>query len=148
LGSAILNWALQENIGLANFISVGNEADLTSTDFVDALGNDERIGVIGLYVEGVKDGEKFVKVCRRVARKKPIVVLKSGTTEVGVRAVLSHTGSLAGSDTAFTAACRKAGIIRARFWKSFSILSGDLAPSLLLWGKVSWFLQMEAAPVY
>jgi len=125
LGSAILNWALQENIGLANFISVGNEADLTSTDFVDALGNDERIGVIGLYVEGVKDGEKFVKVCRRVARKKPIVVLKSGTTEVGVRAVLSHTGSLAGSDTAFTAACRKAGIIRARILEElFDLVRG------------------------
>jgi acetyltransferase len=113
LGSAILNWALQENIGLANFISVGNEADLTSTDFIDALGKDERVRVLGLYVEGVKDGERFMDVCRRVARRKPIVALKSGTTEVGVRAVLSHTGSLAGSDAAFTAACRKAGLIRA-----------------------------------
>jgi len=113
LGSAILNWALQENIGLSSFISVGNEADLTSTDFIDALGDAESVKAVGLYVEGVKDGERFVEVCRRVVRRKPIVALKSGTTEVGVRAVLSHTGSLAGSDAAFTAACRKAGIIRA-----------------------------------
>ncbi len=112
LGSTILNWAIRNEIGFTKFISLGNEADLNATDFLEALEDDEETKVIGLYMEGVKEGKRFIEVARRVVRKKPIIAIKAGTTDAGIRAVSSHTGSLAGSDTAFSAAFRKAGIIR------------------------------------
>jgi acetyltransferase len=112
LGSAILNWAIRNEIGFTKFISLGNEADLNAADFIEALGEDEETRVIGLYIEGVKDGKRFIDVAKRVTGKKPIVAIKAGTTDAGVRAVSSHTGSLAGSDVAFSAAFRKSGIIR------------------------------------
>jgi len=112
LGSTILNWAVRNEVGFTKFISLGNEADLNAADFLEALGEDEETRVIGLYIEGVKEGERFIEVARRVTRKKPIIAIKAGTTDAGIRAVSSHTGSLAGSDTAFSAAFRKAGIIR------------------------------------
>ncbi|MEM1606602.1 MAG: acetate--CoA ligase [Candidatus Bathyarchaeia archaeon] len=112
LGSAILNWAIRNEIGFTKFISLGNEADLNEADFIEALGEDEDTKVIGLYIEGVKEGERFIEVARRVTRKKPIIAIKAGTTSAGIKAVSSHTGSLAGSETAFSAAFKKAGIIR------------------------------------
>ena len=112
LGSVILNWANRNRVGFTSFISLGNEADLTAADFIEALADDEETKVIALYIEGVKDGERFVKICRKTTKKKPIIALKAGTTDVGMRAVSSHTGSLAGSDIAFSAAFRKAGVIR------------------------------------
>jgi acetyltransferase len=119
LGSAILNWAGLNNMGLAKFISVGNEADLSIADFLDALVEDEDTKVVGVYIEGVKNGEYFLEATRRLSREKPLVVLKAGTTETGVRAVSSHTGSLAGSDVAFSAACRKTGMLRVDTLKEF-----------------------------
>jgi acetyltransferase len=112
LGSAILNWALQNDVGFTSFISLGNEADLNAADFLEALADDEQTRAVGLYVEGVKNGQRFIEEARNISKKKPVIALKAGTTDVGVRAVSSHTGSLAGSDTAFSAAFRKAGIIR------------------------------------
>ncbi|MBS7614238.1 acetate--CoA ligase family protein [Candidatus Bathyarchaeota archaeon] len=112
LGSTILNWALQNEVGFTSFISLGNEADLTAADFLESLTEDEQTRAVGLYIEGVKDGPRFIEVSKKISMKKPVIVLKSGTTDVGVRAVSSHTGSLAGSDVAFSAAFRKAGVIR------------------------------------
>ncbi|MEM2587486.1 MAG: acetate--CoA ligase family protein, partial [Candidatus Bathyarchaeia archaeon] len=112
LGSAILSWAIRNEIGFTKFISLGNEADLNATDFIEALGEDEDTRVIGLYIEGVKEGGRFIEVARRVSRRKPIIAVKAGTTSAGIKAVSSHTGSLAGSETAFSAAFRKAGVIR------------------------------------
>ncbi|MCS7096149.1 MAG: acetate--CoA ligase family protein [Nitrososphaerota archaeon] len=112
IGSAILNWAVRNEIGFTKFISLGNEADLTAADFIEALGRDPETKVIALYIEGVKNGERFIEAARRVARHKPIIAIKAGTTDAGVRAVSSHTGSLAGSDVAVSAAFKKAGIIR------------------------------------
>lgn len=119
LGSAVLNWANLNGMGLANFISVGNEADLNTADFLEALADEGNTKVVGIYVEGVKDGKRFLEVAERLSRSKPIVALKAGTTEVGVRAVSSHTGSLAGSDTAFSAAFKKAGVLRVDTMKEF-----------------------------
>ena len=113
LGSAILNWAIQNHIGFSSFISLGNETDLNAADFLEALGEDEETKVIGLYIEGVKNGRRFIEVSEKLTRKKPVIALKAGTTDVGMRAVSSHTGALAGSDAAFSAAFKKAGILRA-----------------------------------
>ena len=112
LGSSILNWALQNNLGFTSFVSLGNEADLDAADFIEALADDDDTRVVGLYIEGVKHGERFIHVAKEASRKKPIIVLKAGTTDVGIRAVSSHTGSLAGSDTAFSAAFEKANLLR------------------------------------
>jgi acetyltransferase len=112
LGSAILNWALQNDVGFTNFISLGNEADLNAADFLEALAENEKTRAIGLYIEGVKNGRHFIEVAKEISKKKPVIALKAGTTDVGVRAVSSHTGSLAGSDAAFSAAFKKAGILR------------------------------------
>ena len=114
LGSSILNWTIQNHLGFTGFVSLGNEADLDASDFIEALADDENTRVIALYIEGVKDGTRFMHVAKEATRKKPIIALKAGTTDVGMRAVSSHTGALAGSDTAFSAAFKKAGILRAR----------------------------------
>jgi acetyltransferase len=112
LGTTILNWLFARGVGLSFFVSLGNEADLNQNDFLEALAENANTKAIGIYIEGVKKGDRFIEVTKRLTKKKPIIALKAGTTDVGVRAISSHTGSLAGSDTAFSAAFYKSGIIR------------------------------------
>jgi len=114
LGTAILDTAVGEDFGLSRFISIGNKADVDETDLIEALGEDDATDVILAYVESIDDGRKFMDVARRVTRKKPVIVFKSGRTSAGARAASSHTGSLAGSDSAYEAAFRQCGVIRAR----------------------------------
>lgn len=113
LGTAILDWAIKENIGLSKFISVGNMADVSETDLIEELGEDENTNVILLYLEGISNGRKFIEVAKKVSDKKPIIVVKSGRTTAGSEAASSHTGSLAGSDKAFDAAFKQSKVIRA-----------------------------------
>ncbi|GAF73799.1 unnamed protein product, partial [marine sediment metagenome] len=80
--------------------------------YVEYLGEDEGTNVIVLYIEGLKDGTRFLKMAREVIRKKPIIVFKAGRTRHGSRATMSHTASIAGSDQVFEAICRQTGIIR------------------------------------
>lgn len=112
LGTAVLDWIQDQRIGLGKFISLGNKADLDETDLIAELADDEETSIILLYLEGVKRGSEFIRVAKKVTRKKPIVILKSGVTEAGARAISSHTGTMAGSDLAFKIAFKKAGIIR------------------------------------
>jgi acyl-CoA synthetase (NDP forming) len=102
----------ERGFGLSKFISVGNQADLTLSDYLEYLAQDEDTKVIGLYVEGFKDGRRFLRVAREVSRRKPILILKGGSSKVGARATLSHTASIAGEDAIFDAVCRQAGMIR------------------------------------
>jgi acetyl coenzyme A synthetase (ADP forming)-like protein len=113
LGTAVLDLALAGRVGFSKFISLGNKADVSETDLLRALEDDEETRVILIYVEGLPDGQEFIRVARRVTRKKPVVAIKSGVTKSGSRAVSSHTGSLAGSEAAYRAAFRQAGVIRA-----------------------------------
>ncbi len=113
LGTAILDVAVGEDIGLSRFISFGNKADVDETDLIEALGEDDATDVILAYVESIDDGPKFMEVAARVTRKKPVVIFKSGRTRAGARAASSHTGSLAGSDSAYEAAFRQCGVFRA-----------------------------------
>ncbi|NJE49617.1 CoA-binding protein [Thermococcus sp. 9N3] len=112
-GAAILDWAARERIGMSKFISLGNMADLDESDFMDYLGDDEKTGVITGYLEGVKDGRKFLETAKRVTLKKPVVILKSGRTEAGAKAAASHTGSLAGSYAIYRAAFEQSGVLEA-----------------------------------
>jgi len=113
LGTAVLDIAMAGRIGFSKFVSLGNKADVSEIDLLEALADDPESKVILIYVEGVPDGQRFIEVARQVTRKKPVVAIKSGVTASGSRAVSSHTGSLAGSEAAYKAAFRQAGVIRA-----------------------------------
>lgn len=114
LGSAILDWSHIENLGFSHFVSLGNKADVNEIDLLEAWANDPHSRVILAYLEGISDGERFMKVARQVTRKRPVIAIKSGTTAAGTRAISSHTGSLAGSERAYEAAFYQTGIIRAQ----------------------------------
>ncbi len=113
LGAAILDWAMAGRLGLSKFVSLGNKADVAESDLLQEWAEDSSIRVILAYTEGLPDGQEFIRVARQVSRLKPVVAIKSGVTQAGARAVSSHTGSLAGSEQAYTAAFRQAGVIRA-----------------------------------
>lgn len=113
LGTAVLDWALAGRLGLSKFVSLGNKADVDETDLLKAWQYDENSKVIMIYVEGLPNGQEFINTARLVSKTKPIVAVKSGVTQSGSRAVSSHTGSLAGSEQAYQAAFRQAGVLRA-----------------------------------
>ncbi len=113
LCTAILDWAIGENVGFSKFISLGNKADISESDVMEYLSKDEETKVILGYVESIDDGIRFLDASREVTAGKPVILVKAGSTSAGARAASSHTGSLAGSDRAYDAAFRQAGILRA-----------------------------------
>ena len=113
LCTAILDWAVSRNLGLAKLISMGNKADLSETDFLTAFSDDDATDVVVGYLESIDSGDDFMKAAEEASRKKPVVVFKSGVTQAGGKAASSHTGSLAGADMAYGAAFKRSGIIRA-----------------------------------
>ncbi|MBT9150780.1 MAG: Succinate--CoA ligase (ADP-forming) subunit alpha [candidate division WS2 bacterium] len=122
--TSILDWALSEEIGFSEFVSLGNKADLNEIDFLRAWKDDPDSKVILLYLEGVRDGQEFINISREVGKVKPLIVIKSGGTSAGARAASSHTGTLAGADVAYGAAFHQAGIIRAQSieeWFDFAV---------------------------
>lgn len=110
-GSAILDLAAFENYGIAKFISYGNAANVDETDLLQYLSKDPDTKVICMYIEGIKNGKKFLEAAK--ACKKPIIAIKSGTTDAGGKAALSHTGSLAGSADITLGAFKQANIVIA-----------------------------------
>ena len=135
LGTAVLDIAMAGRIGFSKFASLGNKADVSEIDLLDAWGSDPGSRVILIYVEGLPDGQKFIEVARRVTRDKPVVAIKSGVTASGSRAVSSHTGSLAGSEAAYKAAFRQAGVIRATSMQSLFDYARAFAYQPLLKGN-------------
>lgn len=113
LCTAILDWAVGNNVGFSKFISLGNKADLSELELIQYLADDPETSVILGYLEGVEKGREFMDEARKAARKKPLIVVKAGGTAAGARAASSHTGTLAGADRAFQAAFEQSGIIRA-----------------------------------
>jgi acetyl coenzyme A synthetase (ADP forming)-like protein len=107
-------WAAEEGVGVCKLIALGNKCDVDETELLDHLAKDPDTKVIALYMEGVRDGRKFIEVARAATREKPVVVLKGGRTKKGAEAVKSHTRSLAGRDAVFDGAFKQAGIIRVR----------------------------------
>ena len=112
LGSAILDWALHENIGFSNFVSVGSMIDVDFGDLIDYFGSDPKTKSILMYVEGITEARKFMSAARHFARTKPIIVVKSGKFSESAKAAASHTGSLSGEDSIYDAAFKRAGIVR------------------------------------
>jgi acetate---CoA ligase (ADP-forming) len=114
LGLALLEKAEERGIGLSAFVSIGNKADVSSNDLIEYWEDDPETTVIALYLESFGNPRKFGRIARRVARRKPILAMKSGTTSTGARAASSHTAALAGSEAAVEALFHQAGVIRAR----------------------------------
>lgn len=100
-------------VRFSKVISYGNACDLNESDFLDYLATDPDTKIIVMYVEGVRDGKRFRKALEEAAKKKVVILFKGGTTQGGARAVSTHTGSLAGNESAWEALCKQAGVIRA-----------------------------------
>ncbi len=113
LCTSILDWAVNECIGFSKFISMGNKTDIDEVDLIKAIEDDDHTKVVLVYLEGVKNGREFINAAHRMTRKKPMIIVKSGGTTAGAKAASSHTGTLAGSEKAFDAAFKQAGILRA-----------------------------------
>jgi acetyl coenzyme A synthetase (ADP forming)-like protein len=113
LGLAILALAAERGVGLSTFVSVGNKADVSSNDLLQFWETDPHTSVILLYLESFGNPRRFVRLARRIGRKKPIVAVKAGRTLAGRRAAGSHTAALAASDAAVDALFHQTGVIRA-----------------------------------
>jgi len=110
--AAILDMANASGIGFSKLVSIGNKIDVNELDLVSALGDDPDTKVIAGYLESITDGNLFVRRAEVISNDKPILLIKSGGTAVGAKAASSHTGSLAGGETAYEAGFERAGIIR------------------------------------
>lgn len=113
LGVAMIGKTETEGIGLSAIVSVGNKSDIDEADLIEYLMTDELTKVILLYIEGIKEGEKLIRVLRDATRIKPIIIIKSGRSKRGALAAASHTGSLAGEDNVFTDIMNQVGALRA-----------------------------------
>jgi acetyl coenzyme A synthetase (ADP forming)-like protein len=109
--TTIVDWSLPEEIGLSFVVSIGNQADLSITDFIRMAGDDPHTKAIILYIEQIRDGRAFMDTVRRITPAKPVVAIKAGASLIGQKAASSHTGSLAGSHAVYMAAFRQSGVI-------------------------------------
>jgi len=114
LGLAMLEKAAERGLGFSAFVSIGNKADVSSNDLLEWWEEDEGTDLVLLYLESFGNPHKFGRIAGRIARRKPLLALKAGTTRAGARAASSHTAALAGSDAAVEALFRSAGVLRAR----------------------------------
>lgn len=129
---AFLDLAKKEQVRFSSVVSIGNKACLDEADLIEYFAKDKATKVIGVYLEGIKDGEKFKKTLEKYADKKPIVILKAGKTAKAQKAIASHTGALAGSEEIIGAVFEKYGIIKAEnlaeFFGLLKLLSFAHAP--------------------
>jgi acetyltransferase len=112
--TAVIDWARGRSIGFSHVISLGDMADVDFGDLLDHLAADAQCRAILLYMESVTNAPKFMSAARRAARSKPVIVVKTGRSTKGAKAALSHTGALAGADSAYEATFRRAGLLRVR----------------------------------
>ena len=112
--TGILDWASARGIGFSHLVSVGAMADVDFGDLLDYFAQDPATSAILLYMEAVTQARKFMSAARAASRRKPVIVLKAGRHAEGARAVASHTGALAGADGVYSAAFRRAGMLRVR----------------------------------
>ena len=137
VGAALIDWASEDRIGFSAFVSMGNRADVDEADLIAYFTDDPNAKVIALYIEGVKDAEKFLSAVRKC--RKPIVIFKAGRTEQGRKAAESHTRSLAGKDEIYDAVFRQFGVHRAStleelydFSKALAYLPPAAGPKMLI----------------
>jgi acetate---CoA ligase (ADP-forming) len=126
--AAVIDWARGQGFGLSRLVSLGNQADISETDVLAPTAADPYTRVLCLYLEGIRDGRRFVEEASQVVLRKPVIALKVGRFESGRKAVASHTGALAGIEAAYNAAFERAGVIRA-----------DSSEEMFDWGRaLAW----------
>ncbi len=135
--SALLDWMAYRNIGISRAISYGNKIDVDDVDLLDFLANDDKTGLIIMYLEGLKPGRGrlFIEKAREVVKKKPIVIYKAGKTSRGSTAAASHTAALAGNYAIYKAAIKQAGLIEAMSFDEIMDLSKILLTQPLMKGR-------------
>jgi acetyl coenzyme A synthetase (ADP forming)-like protein len=126
-GVAVLDYMAGEQLGLSKFVSFGNKIDVEEPEMLEYLLHDEKTRVILLYAESIEAGRDFMRVAKEVTRVKPVVALKSGKSEAGARAALSHTGAIAGSDKIYDSVFAQVGVIRVRDMEEFLDVGEALA---------------------
>ncbi|MDA8387881.1 MAG: GNAT family N-acetyltransferase [Nitrospiraceae bacterium] len=133
LGLALLDYARSMSLGISNFVSIGNRMDISNNDLLEFWEDDPNTDIIVLYMESFGNPRKFSRIARRVSRKKPVIVVRGGKSEVGARAATSHTGALAASEVAVDAMFRQAGVIRVdsieEMFNVTKFLSGQPLPA-------------------
>ena len=112
VGACLLDWACHYRVGISKFVFTGDKIDVDDIELLRYLAKDKATRVICLYMEGIKNGKEFIKEARKIVSEKPILALKGGITQESAYRAKSHTASMAGSDEIFSAAFKKAGIIR------------------------------------
>ncbi len=113
MAEALIMWMRMENIGMSKIVGTGNKMDVDDADLIDYLGGDENTRVIAMYIEGLKDGRRFIEAAKKATREKPVVAMKGGKAEAGVRAAASHTGAITTRYKLYEAAFKQGGIIVA-----------------------------------
>lgn len=111
---AINDWAYTHNLGFSKIISLGNKAGINEIDLLKYLAKDKATKLILMYLESIENGQEFMKLAQDITKKKPIIIIKSGTSVSGIKAISSHTGSLAGSNQAVQTAFQQSGVINAK----------------------------------
>lgn len=136
LGGSLLNRAQDDQVGFSHFVSTGNEAVLEASDFIDYFLTEPRTEVIMAVLEGIRDADKFLQVCDRARDVgKPLIVMKLGRTQAGVKAAGSHTGSMAGSDEVFDAIFRQKGVVRVNDLEDLYPMAAAMVKSKPFKGK-------------
>lgn len=113
MAAAVMDWALGAGVGFSRIVSLGNQVDVGASDMIEAIGRDGHTRVVTAYLEGIRNGRKFVEAASQAAKDFPIAVLKAGRSTSAARAAASHTGALAGDVEAYRAAFRRAGVLWA-----------------------------------
>jgi acetyltransferase len=114
LGGGLISWTNKERIGLFNtVVSLGNKCDIDESDLLPFFAEDNNVKSVMIYMEGIKNGRKFLETAKKATLVKPVIALKAGRSPVGIKAVASHTGSLTTSDQIFGAVFKQCGIVRA-----------------------------------
>jgi acetyltransferase len=132
LGTAMLDWTLQEGVGFSSFVSIGSMMDVDFGDLIEYYGRDEHTKSICIYMESIGNAASFLKAASAVSKKKPIVVIKAGRTDAAAKAAASHTGALTGSDDVLDAAFKRAGVLRVidiqEFFQTIGVLAKQPLP--------------------
>lgn len=119
LAVGIMDIAEKKDIRFSNLISIGNKVNIDESKILDYLTNDENTKVVGMYLEGIKNGTAFLKVAKEISAKKPVVILKAGKTEKSQKAISSHTGALAGSSEIISAVFEKCDAVQVENLEEF-----------------------------
>jgi acetyl coenzyme A synthetase (ADP forming)-like protein len=146
LGEVILAHAHEIGLGIAYFVSMGNKADISGNDLIEAWEDDPRVNVMLMYLESFGNPARFLLIARRVTRKKPILAVKSGRTAAGARAAFSHTGALAGTGAAYDTLLDQAGVIRAESMSEMFALATAFAHQRLPVGNRIGILTNAGGP--